>query len=218
MIASIFETPAKPEAKRSGGNAPADSADGPAPHESNDTDREVTAAVELDPAAEADFDQDDMSGEEAESSEAESDDAAPEVAVQHGEMLPPLATGNVATVQIATTEIVEITFSATPEPDAPIALRDDGSEDLDALTRYGPGPLDALRFKWSARRSQDGYYVDETIGTSSQPITSGPFSRAEAIAFIGGRDRRARRRFERLRNEIISGPSERGVEDDDETL
>jgi len=105
-----------------------------------------------------------------------------------------------------------------PEPTVAAAVSDDGPEDLDALTRHGPGPLEALRFRWSVRRGDDGYYVDETIGTASQPITTGPLSRAEAIGFIDTRERRTRQRFERLRNEIISGPSERGDEDDDSEL
>ena len=69
--------------------------------------------------------------------------------------------------------------------------------------KYGPGPLDAIRFKWTARPAGDGsYFVDETIGHSSRPMTSGPMSREQAISFIDGRDRDARRRFEALKNEM----------------
>jgi pyruvate/2-oxoglutarate dehydrogenase complex dihydrolipoamide acyltransferase (E2) component len=93
--------------------------------------------------------------------------------------------------------------------------RSDPGTDLESYTRYGPGPLDALRFKWSLRRGDSGYYVDETIGASSQPISSGPMSRDAAIAFIETRDRASRRRFEELRNEIVMGPSERGYDEDD---
>lgn len=234
MIASIFETPAKarpesdgksedssadkPEAQRRDDDASADASVGQPPRDDGETDLEQAAEADFDQAAGAFFGDDVQSGENA-----RSEDAAPALAAKDGEALPPLAEGSVSTtVQIATTEIVEITFTTPAEaaaPAAPVALRDDGSEDLDALTRYGPGPLEALRFKWTVRHESDGYYVDETIGTSSQPITSGPFSRAAAIDFIDGRDRRTRRRFERLRNEIVSGPSERGIEDDDnETL
>ncbi len=236
MIASIFETPAKPDAKRSGEGAPA--ATDEMPRESDDVESEQIGAADVDEVAVTDRDRDYASSDDAESNheadetgadegeldevaraEAEPDQVAEQAVAQDGETLPPLEAGSIATMQIATTEIVEITFTTTPEPATPTALRDDGSENLDALTRYGPGPLEALRFKWSVRRKDDDYYVDETIGTSSQPITAGPFSRAEAVAFIDDRDRRTRRRFERLRNEIVSGPSERGVEDDDdETL
>ncbi|PZA12139.1 hypothetical protein DNX69_08965 [Rhodopseudomonas palustris] len=94
-----------------------------------------------------------------------------------------------------------------PEPD-PV------DDDLERYTREGPGPLDALRFKWRLRRDERGYYVDETIGASVHPITAGPMPRAEAIAFIESRDAETRRRFEALRNEIVMGPSERGYEED----
>jgi len=87
--------------------------------------------------------------------------------------------------------------------------------DLDRYTRYGPGPLDALRFKWSLRLGDVGYFVDETVGATTQPISIGPMSRDDAIALIETRDRTARRRFEELRNEIVMGPSERGYDEDE---
>jgi hypothetical protein len=90
------------------------------------------------------------------------------------------------------------------------------ADDVNGYTKFGPGPLDALRFKWTARRDQNGYYyVDETIGHNSRPISSGPMQRDEAIKFIDDRERDSRRRFERLRNEMTLGPSERGIEDHD---
>jgi hypothetical protein len=87
--------------------------------------------------------------------------------------------------------------------------------DIDGYTKFGPGPLDALRFRWRARRDIGGYYyVDETIG-HSQPISTGPMQRDEAIRFIDERERESRRRYEALRNEMMLGPSERGIQDDD---
>jgi hypothetical protein len=89
-----------------------------------------------------------------------------------------------------------------------------GADDVNGYTKFGPGPLDALRFRWTARRAENGYYyVDETIGHTSQPVSSGPMQRDEAVKFIDEREREARRRFDKLRNEMISGPSERGLED-----
>lgn len=199
MIASIFEKPAKPEPKVS------DDAQAPSSEARQQSAEQTTAAPETPAEADAQAD----ATESADAQEVELSEVADLTAV---------APDGTTSVTIATTEIVEITVTSAPEQAAPITLREDGSEDLDALTRFGPGPLDALRFKWSVRHGGGGYYVDETIGTSSQPIVAGPFSRTEAIAFIDGRDRRTRRRFERLRNEIISGPSERGDDEDDETL
>lgn len=101
-----------------------------------------------------------------------------------------------------------------PQRDAETSERDPADDDLERYTREGPGPLDALRFKWRLRRDERGYFVDETIGASVHPIIAGPLSRADAIAFIENRDAETRRRFEALRNEIVMGPSERGYEED----
>lgn len=74
--------------------------------------------------------------------------------------------------------------------------------DADGYSEVGPGPIEALRFKWTIRRSDDQYFVDETIGKSSQPISSGPMSADAAIKFVDDHAREARERFETLRNEI----------------
>jgi hypothetical protein len=101
------------------------------------------------------------------------------------------------------------------EPHEPRPTELQAPPDGSGYTKFGPGPLDALRFKWTARRDDSGYYyVDETIGQSSRPVSSGPMQRDEAIKFIDRRERESLRRFEALRNEMISGPSERGIGDD----
>lgn len=105
-----------------------------------------------------------------------------------------------------------------PEPEARSTVEPDVAAESDADTyhRFGPGPLESLRFKWSARRGDDGrYYVDETIGDTSLPISSGPIPKEAVIAFIDEREREARLRFENLRNRIFRGPSERGALSDD---
>ena len=91
--------------------------------------------------------------------------------------------------------------SASPaveeHPLAPEQLESDG------YYRVGPGPIASIRFKWTARRGEDGeYYVDETIGESSVPVTSGPMSRDAAIKFVDDRESEARERFESLRSEM----------------
>jgi hypothetical protein len=83
-----------------------------------------------------------------------------------------------------------------PLPPAPPAV-------VDEYVKLGPGPLDAIRFKWTARPAGDGlYFVDETIGTSSRAMASGPMSKDEAIRLIDERERDARRRFEALKSEM----------------
>jgi hypothetical protein len=102
--------------------------------------------------------------------------------------------------------------SATEATDAvPDVVPDPG---IEGYSRSGPGPLDSLRFKWTARRGDDGeYYVDETIGYASRPISSGPIPPDQVIAFIDERESAARQRFDALRSEMIRGASERSSKD-----
>jgi hypothetical protein len=85
-----------------------------------------------------------------------------------------------------------------PEPAAPMP-----EVDVDSYSKLGPGPLDAIRFRWTARRGDDGqYYVDETIGQNSRPLTLGPMPRQEVVGFIDARESNARRRFDALKSEM----------------
>ncbi|MBC7583827.1 hypothetical protein FNL55_15375 [Tardiphaga sp. vice352] len=78
--------------------------------------------------------------------------------------------------------------------------------DVDSYSKLGPGPLDAIRFRWTARRDDEGqYFVDETIGPSSRPLVLGPMPRHEIVGFIDAREASARRRFEALKNEMTFG-------------
>jgi hypothetical protein len=86
-----------------------------------------------------------------------------------------------------------------PEPAAP-------EIDVDSYSKLGPGPLDAIRFRWAARRGDDGrYYVDETIGPTSRPLVHGPMPRHDVVGFIDAREANARRRFDALKNEMTFG-------------
>jgi hypothetical protein len=70
-------------------------------------------------------------------------------------------------------------------------------------SKMGPGPMQAIRFKWIVRRDDNGqYFVDETIGDNSRPMTSGPMSAENAIRFVDDRESEARQRFERLKSEM----------------
>ena len=73
----------------------------------------------------------------------------------------------------------------------------------DGYWKVGPGPVEAVRFKWTVRReSDDRYFVDETIGDNSRSITSGPMSADAAVRFVDDQASEARQRFEALRNEM----------------
>jgi hypothetical protein len=69
--------------------------------------------------------------------------------------------------------------------------------------KVGPGPIAAIRFKWTVRREgHNQYYVDETIGENSIPVVSGPLTGDAAIKFVDDRETEAQHRFEQLKNEM----------------
>jgi hypothetical protein len=75
--------------------------------------------------------------------------------------------------------------------------------EADGYSKTGPGPMAAIRFKWSVRRGDNGeYYVDETIGENSAPVVSGPLTRDAAVALVDERENEARQRFELLKSEM----------------
>jgi hypothetical protein len=93
-------------------------------------------------------------------------------------------------------EVSRAVADEKPERQAP------GSE-VDGYSKVGPGPMEAIRFKWTVRHdSEDRYFVDETIGEDSRSITSGPMSADAAIRFVDDQASEARQRFESLRNEM----------------
>jgi hypothetical protein len=86
-----------------------------------------------------------------------------------------------------------------PRPAMPAMAMTDG----DDYSKIGPGPIAAIRFKWTARRGVGSeYFVDETIGESSAPMTAGPMSRDAAVAMVDEREIEARQRFDLLRQEM----------------
>jgi hypothetical protein len=87
--------------------------------------------------------------------------------------------------------------AAEPPPLAPAQMEADG------YSKVGPGPMAAIRFKWTVRRADDGYYVDETIGESSAPHIVGPMTAEAAIKLVDERESDARRRFEQLKSEMM---------------
>jgi len=78
-----------------------------------------------------------------------------------------------------------------------------GQVEADGYSKVGPGPMEAIRFKWTVRRDGgDRYFVDETIGENSLPVTSGPMPGDAAIRFVDDQASEARQRFEALRSEM----------------
>ena len=90
--------------------------------------------------------------------------------------------------------------SEKPEAAAPI-----GPAEAAGYSKIGPGPLAAIRFKWSVRRDDKGdYFVDETIGDSSVPISTGPLTGDAAVRLVDERESEARRRFEGIKRDMTA--------------
>lgn len=80
--------------------------------------------------------------------------------------------------------------------------------DADGYSKVGPGPMVAIRLKWTVHRGDDGqYYVHETIGEQSAPVISGPMTSEAAVHFVDAQEDEAHRRFELLRSEIAGRSS-----------
>jgi hypothetical protein len=93
-----------------------------------------------------------------------------------------------------------------PAPDkAPVEEKPVAAQPVEArgYSKVGPGPMAAIRFKWTVREGNGDYYVDETIGENSTPIVSGPMDRDAAIKFVDDRESEARQRFENLKHEMV---------------
>lgn len=99
--------------------------------------------------------------------------------------------------------------AASPKPVETTTEREsDEAAAADGYSKAGPGPMAAIRFKWTVRRGDDGHYVDETVGAGSATVSSGPMSAGAAIRFVDDRASEAHARFEALKNEMTSrGPT-----------
>jgi hypothetical protein len=102
-------------------------------------------------------------------------------------------------------------FAAEDIPLAPERSSADGYQ------KIGPGPMVEIRFKWTVRRGDDGYYVDETIGDNSTPVMTGPMSGDSAVKFVDDRESEARRQFDALRSEMAGRAAANFVLNDSET-
>jgi hypothetical protein len=94
---------------------------------------------------------------------------------------------------------------AVEKPPEKPALESSVPVEAEGYSKMGPGPLQAIRFKWTVRRDDnDDYFVDETIGENSVPISSGPMPKDAAIRFVDERESEARRRFEGIKREMAA--------------
>jgi hypothetical protein len=86
------------------------------------------------------------------------------------------------------------------QPHAPVDIH--APIEAHGYSRVGPGPMAAIRFRWTVRADNGEYYVDETIGENSNPVVSGPMSRDAAVQMVHDREAEAHRRFEQLKSEM----------------
>ncbi|MHC2334633.1 hypothetical protein [Bradyrhizobium sp. USDA 4454] len=102
-------------------------------------------------------------------------------------------------------EVVEAA-AVEPQPSQPEPEPVQPHQPIEAngYSKSGPGPMAALRFRWTVREDGGRYYVDETVGEGSTPLVNGPMDGDAAIKFVDDREAEARRRFEHFRHEIIS--------------
>ena len=93
-----------------------------------------------------------------------------------------------------------------PEPEEIAAVSKaavPASIEAEGYSKTGPGPMEAVRFKWTVRRENDEYYVDETLGENSKPVVTGPLTEEAAIRLVDDRESDARRRFDLLKRQMI---------------
>ncbi|QOZ38091.1 hypothetical protein XH92_24150 [Bradyrhizobium sp. CCBAU 53421] len=93
--------------------------------------------------------------------------------------------------------------TSAPEPE-PAPIQPPQPIEANGYSKSGPGPMAALRFRWTVREDGGQYYVDETVGEGSRPMVNGPMDRDAAIKFVDDREAEARRRFEHFKHEIAS--------------
>jgi hypothetical protein len=112
---------------------------------------------------------------------------------------------------------VQILAEAPAPPPLPPALVEETTlapapSEADGYFKVGPGPIAAIRFKWTVRRDDDGHFhVDETIGENSAPVVTGPMSAEDAVRMVDTRESESRQRFEQLRSEMTGRAAAAGL-------
>jgi len=107
------------------------------------------------------------------------------------------------------------TVDDPPPETPPIEQRAEVPAPIEAngYSKVGPGPMAAIRFKWTVREQDGEYFVDETFGENARPIVSGPMDAEAAIKLVDARESAARKRFEDVKR-AMTGRS-RTVENDE---
>lgn len=106
-----------------------------------------------------------------------------------------------------------------PEPIEPTVqpIVEPAAQSIEAhgYSKTGPGPMAALRFRWTVREDDGRYYVDETFGEGLSPLVNGPLDADAAIRFVDEREAEARQRFEHFKHEMFNRAATAYVAKDD---
>jgi hypothetical protein len=111
----------------------------------------------------------------------------------------------------------QVLAEAPAPPPLPAAIAEETSlapaaVEADGYSKVGPGPMAAIRFKWTVRRDDNGhFFVDETIGENSAAIVNGPMSADDAIRMVDTSESEARLRFDQLRAEMTGRAATAGL-------
>lgn len=132
------------------------------------------------------------------------------VSVEMPPPLPPSIEAAPAEPELIEQEPIEpeaIAQAEPSEPELPVepeALQPSHPIEANGYSKVGPGPMAALRFRWTVREDAGHYYVDETVGESSTPLVNGPMDREAALNFVDDREAEARQRFAHFKREMLS--------------
>jgi len=99
-------------------------------------------------------------------------------------------------IEASPEEAEEVHLEEVPPLDAPPL-------EANGYSKAGPGPMAALRFKWTVREDNGQYFVDESIGETGTPLVNGPMDKDAAIKFVDDRAAESHQRFEHLKSEMI---------------
>ncbi|MFB9267478.1 hypothetical protein ACFFWD_30775 [Bradyrhizobium erythrophlei] len=109
-------------------------------------------------------------------------------------------------------EVLVVLPPPLPPPDEPELIEPEPIQpapppiqpiEANGYSKAGPGPMAALRFRWTVREDNGRYFVDETVGEASPSLVNGPFDSDEAIKFVDEREAEARQRFEHFKQEML---------------
>ena len=108
-----------------------------------------------------------------------------------------------ALAAIASISITRSPIASRKNP-RPAGKAPDCANEADGYSKVGPGPMAAIRFKWTVRRVARTANIMwmRRLGRIPLPLSAGPMSREDAVKLVDDRQSKARERFEQLKSEM----------------